>query len=126
MTTTDPSDLTPQERVTRGARWLDEHGPADWWERIDYDLLNIQDPSACILGQVFAEAAVAPQSGYGYAALADLFEHHHPHVLGRKEVSFNGFCAVTRNDQFALREAWIEYIEERISVLSWLPEPVTV
>lgn len=40
-----------QERVARGAAYLDERTPG-WWKRVDLEALNLGDSCDCILGQV--------------------------------------------------------------------------
>lgn len=41
---------TITERVAAGAAFLDERDP-EWWREIDLDALELDDPSACVLGQ---------------------------------------------------------------------------
>lgn len=36
--------------VERGAKWLDKNCPT-WFSEIDVELLNLQDPDTCVLGQ---------------------------------------------------------------------------
>lgn len=44
---------TVQERVARGAAWLDEQKPG-WEDLIDFDTLDLSSCSLCVVGQVFA------------------------------------------------------------------------
>lgn len=58
-----------ETRVMAGVAWLDENGPAEWWDRVDLFTLNIDSPFDCVLGQVFAADAdtVGYSTGYIYA-----------------------------------------------------------
>jgi hypothetical protein len=57
--------MSVQERVARGARWLDEVSP--WWrDAMALRTFDLANGCRCVLGQVFAEAA-APSDGYTYA-----------------------------------------------------------
>ena len=74
------ANSTPEERVERGARWLDENFPG-WEGRIDIDTLDISSGTYCICGQVFDEDAnrlmaagadgsiVSSGFDYGYSTL---------------------------------------------------------
>lgn len=46
------TELTVEERVANGMAFLDEHVPG-WHDRICLDLLDIEDCTWCVLGQVF-------------------------------------------------------------------------
>lgn len=48
-------ELTVEERVSRGVKWLDKHGPEDWREKVTIDDLDMGSACRCILGQVFAK-----------------------------------------------------------------------
>jgi hypothetical protein len=48
------------ERVSNGARWLDENFPG-WMDRIDLDTLDLSSSESCICGQVFEKQAVQAQ-----------------------------------------------------------------
>jgi len=59
---------TPQERIARGAAWLDATVP-NWIDRIDLQTLNLWSPWRCVLGQVFGPADREQgyyRSGYGH------------------------------------------------------------
>lgn len=43
--------LILEERVDRGARFLDEKEPG-WWDKIDLETLNMKNCYLCILGQL--------------------------------------------------------------------------
>jgi hypothetical protein len=43
------------ERVARGARLLDERGPADWRDRVDARTLKMSSGYGCVLGQLYGE-----------------------------------------------------------------------
>jgi hypothetical protein len=55
-----------QERVARGARWLDEVSPG-WRDAMALRTFDLANGCQCVLGQVFAEAAAPAGSGYDYA-----------------------------------------------------------
>ena len=62
--------MSVQERVARGARWLDGASPG-WRDAMALRSLNLSSGESCLLGQVFAQAAGADErpygSGYEYA-----------------------------------------------------------
>lgn len=60
-----------EDRVAAGVDWLNANGPAEWWDRINYDTLDIDDGQVCVLGQVFASEATETGSynGWEYAIL---------------------------------------------------------
>ncbi|KXK63382.1 hypothetical protein AWW66_03450 [Micromonospora rosaria] len=43
-----------QDRVTAGVAWLDQHHPG-WADRIDVDVLDLDDSLSCVLGQVVGD-----------------------------------------------------------------------
>jgi hypothetical protein len=64
--------MSVQERVARGARWLDGVRPG-WRDALELRRLDIHSNVNCVLGQVFAEEAAAHPfrypSGFSYAAM---------------------------------------------------------
>jgi hypothetical protein len=60
--------MSVQERVARGARWLDGVSPG-WRDAIALSTLDIMSNSECVLGQVFSDAAASDEltSGTEYA-----------------------------------------------------------
>lgn len=64
--------MSVQERVARGARWLDGVRPG-WRDALELGRLDIRSATNCVLGQVFAhEAAADPvssASGFAYAVI---------------------------------------------------------
>jgi hypothetical protein len=64
--------MSVQERVARGARWLDGVRPG-WRDALELSKLDIHSDVNCVLGQVFAEEATAHafpySSGVSYAAM---------------------------------------------------------
>jgi hypothetical protein len=97
-----------EERVAAGTAWLDDHAPAEWWDRIDLITLDISDGDRCVLGQVFA--ADADQLGFinGYIAAEYLF----PHIRSGTWQGPRGFCAGDDEYPF-LNVAWMLAIEKR-------------
>jgi hypothetical protein len=57
-------DLTVEERVDNGWRWLEENFPG-WHARIDRDTLDLAGSQNCICGQVFGDAAEANPGACG-------------------------------------------------------------
>jgi hypothetical protein len=41
------------ERVARGVALLDDRGPTNWHRRVNPETLDVYDPFACVLGQVY-------------------------------------------------------------------------
>ena len=62
--------MSVQERVARGARWLDGVRPG-WRDALELRRLHIRSATNCVLGQVFADEAAADPviyaSGFDYA-----------------------------------------------------------
>lgn len=105
-----------QERVTRGVDWLDENGPADWWDRVDTEILDISDGMVCILGQVFAADAneIGVCSGYLY-----VLDGHCPAVPGDWfDTQPYGFCGLGFEPNEVLTSAWVEVIDARKALVS--------
>lgn len=103
------------EAVCKGITWLDQNGPSNWRELINLNTLDIDSPSACILGQVFKDKVRDPAdpysnswtmeflSGYDYAVITFLKGHFSDSItgpLGFSEDSDEGVGSV------ALTEAW--------------------
>jgi hypothetical protein len=97
--------LMQHERVDNGVDWLNEHGPSEWWDRIEQPI-NILDGSVCVLGQVFA--AKADETGFldGYMYVLRTFE----------EIAWNpshfGFCDNGDEDAWRLELAWNNAIDK--------------
>lgn len=94
------------ERVAKGAAWLDEHCP-NWITRIDLELLDIELPTLCVLGQSFG------LDNGGWIRLMD------KHDMSQYEQCCFGFeskhaiDADNKVEYDYLTEAWTEYIENR-------------
>ena len=88
--------------VMNGINFLNEHGPVEWWNRIDYDTLDMDTGFTCILGQDFeADAQMTGFTcGYFYA------QHTWPELAA--DPIRHGFCAV---DGVELRSEWIRSVE---------------
>ncbi|MDX6598696.1 MAG: hypothetical protein QOE87_2583 [Gaiellales bacterium] len=56
--------MSVQERVARGARWLDRVSPG-WRDAIALSALDIVSNTHCVLGQVFSDAAASGKSTSG-------------------------------------------------------------
>lgn len=76
--------LIENEAVADGVDWLNENGPAEWWDRIDLGTLALMDSSRCVLGQVFAAEAdtIGVQDGYVFT---QTFFTEHGGLAGRHE-----------------------------------------
>jgi hypothetical protein len=62
-------DLTPEERVSNGAYWLDENFPG-WADRINVEDLSLSSAENCICGQLFRDQDVGEDynlSGFEFA-----------------------------------------------------------
>lgn len=46
---------SPQKRVARGARWLDENKPG-WAMTVDPDRLDLGSATSCVLAQVYGDS----------------------------------------------------------------------
>ncbi len=94
---------TLEDAVANGVEFLNNSGPAEWWDRVDYDRLDPQDGSECVLGQVFsADAAV---TGYysGYDLIAE--------QMNAAWLHSRGFLGMDEEEVNELREEWINAIE---------------
>lgn len=66
-----------EERVTKGIRLLDKRHP-QWYNKIDWVALDMQEPRECILGQLYADLGLHGGFNSGTSALgiigqADLY-----------------------------------------------------
>jgi hypothetical protein len=109
----------PSERAYAGMEWLDENGPAEWWDRVDLDTLDISDGNTCVLGHVFAaEAAeVGLTCGYFYATVGSW--NAEPMIPSDQVIEL-GFCTTMEENHIAdeedlhpLEDAWTFLINKR-------------
>lgn len=84
--------------ILNGVEWLDENGPAEWWDRIDTSKLDLNDSNVCVLGQVFKPQADETGIRDGYLFTQTLFTEH-------------GGLATSLEPQEAWNE-WAEMLEE--------------
>lgn len=68
--------LIANATVASGVDWLNENGPAEWWDRIDLETLSLSDSRRCILGQVYAPDADTIGVQDGYVFTQTLFTEH--------------------------------------------------
>lgn len=78
-------EISVEQRVSNGARWLDENFPG-WTDRINIGTLELEDASNCICGQVFGQESQTWDSnlkgmGYWYAERT-LFSEANAWILG--------------------------------------------
>lgn len=100
--------LTPFQRVANGVDWLNEHAPAEWWDRVDLDNLSIDDPKFCVLGQVFAAAADEAGIFTGYHFVMMDFEDG----PGTDPIRY-GFCPkLDAQDDLNIEIAWLSVIDK--------------
>ncbi|TDB90877.1 hypothetical protein E1264_03360 [Actinomadura sp. KC216] len=85
-----------ETEIKRGAAYLDRVDP-EWVKKIDLDLLSINDPKDCVVGQVFGD--FWEWMGY-YTSWETVHEH--------------GFAA-ENGDHPQLTKEWKEFIRERQS-----------
>ena len=90
---------TSAERVARGAAYMDENYPG-WERRVDLSILDINNPTSCICGQVVSLG----QCG-GWSLVSDDIQEKY-HV---QETEF-GFTLGRDGD------AWVELIKERFNL----------
>ena len=110
MTEADYTNKTYAERVASGVEFLHISGPAEWWDRVDVENIDMTAGDSCILGQVFApEAEVA---GYytGYDFIAE-------NVSGTWEIE-NGFLALSSSGYNNLAKEWADAIVEIRAMVS--------
>jgi hypothetical protein len=108
----------PSERAYAGMEWLDENGPAEWWDRVDLDTLDISNGYTCVLGHVFAAEADAAglSCGYFYATFGSW--NAEP-MIPSDQVMGLGFCTtmeenvLAEDDLHPLEDAWASLITKR-------------
>lgn len=89
---------TAETRVQAGVTWLDMTIP-DWRGRINIERLNMSNPQACVLGQVFQEEASADCfNGFDYALDAYFLADHRALSYGF-EVDCDGQLMKPRYDE---------------------------
>lgn len=59
-------EIGADECVSAGIKWLDQHGPANWRDKLNTDLLDIKDTRYCVLGQLYGDSR-EDIDGYHYA-----------------------------------------------------------
>ena len=98
--------MSVQERVARGARWLDGVRPG-WRDALELRRLNLRHAHNCVLGQVFAyEAAAHPcayTSGFSYAVMEII-------PAATSDVA-DGFCWFTAHGFADGATAWSDFEE---------------
>lgn len=53
------SELTIEQRVAAGAKWLDENQPR-WLDHVDIEALDLESCQRCVLGQLFGDFRESP------------------------------------------------------------------
>ena len=95
---------TAEERVARGAKFLDSHGPKDWHNEINTEKLDIASACDCVLGQICPDLLLVAAFSLAY-------------VL--PPLGYQGFnaCQAEGNstDAEAVKQAWIAEINRRKS-----------
>jgi hypothetical protein len=119
------NELTVDERVENGARWLDENFPG-WEGRINIETLELQSTSDCICGQVFEEvASEMGVDGYDFA-IDNLFTEANSWITalvpndtwrrGWRVSETLGFCTYDGESEYAwaeLQDSWVTLLEKR-------------
>lgn len=90
--------------VSRGIDFLNENGPAEWWNRIDLETLDLSDGDTCVLGQVFQ--ADADMTGYSNGYIFAVYNYED--VIENNPVRF-GFCAIHYGE---INGVWTREIEK--------------
>src|SRR5438309_1704809 len=104
-----------QAAVQRGAAWLDEHQP-DWWRKIDTQLLDLNNPCRCVLGQLRGDYAV-----YLHTAWKQARPDYEADLALLEWSDMNGFSAsgpAADADLAMLTSYWLEEIAWRRSAPS--------
>ena len=101
------NDIFPDQRVMRGAAWLDTVKPG-WHELVDTSDFHVFDPKRCVLGQVFREEADAhPDYSDGYT-----FAWEQRGLTSHNITAF-GFCTGGGFNSSELNKAWTIFITAR-------------
>jgi len=116
--------LTIAERVDAGIKFLDEHGPEKWREKIVLKQLNMRSICDCVLGFVYADCKMEEhhkcndkQPGYWKAQAYLNMDAITCQQLGfdassSEELGSNAYYSDKRNDYVALQEEWIRRLTE--------------
>lgn len=91
------SNISIEEAVANGVRWMNENLGEDWPDFIDRETLDLNDGSACILGQTFEG---------GYSAFVAS-----PFLTGYYWREGHGFTAVP-GKMADLQAEWEKYLDE--------------
>lgn len=94
------------ERVERGAEWLDKNEKG-WMEKIDLSLLDLREDDACICGQIDASGSHAFYRYIFNKELAAAQAHELGFILWNKDEGCNAL------DYAKLTTAWKRLIRER-------------
>lgn len=95
--------MSIEERVARGAAWLDETLPG-WERRIDLAQLNLANACRCVLGQISGDYWSAPWPR------TEMDNRHYGFVCGAPPEDQTISEAYSELD-----EAWISLIKERFA-----------
>jgi hypothetical protein len=89
-------------RVAAGVEFLNDNGPAEWWDRVDVFTLDVEKGDHCVLGQVFAAHAdeTGSPDGYMYALHEFWFWEQY------ESVPKLGFSCAEYGEYPALTQAW--------------------
>lgn len=93
-----------QQRVSRGAKLLDEKMPG-WFEKIDLGKLCMSDGTVCVLGQLWGKG----KPGMFGRAIADLGLNR---IGGVSAAERHGFCAKDE-DYPQLDQLWMAEVKAR-------------
>lgn len=102
-----------RSRVELGVKWLDEHAPSDWRQKVEVQTLDMTEACRCVLGQIWTtegelEADSDEWMGFWRVVLSD--DPLVPH-LTRVEARKLGFDASSEEQFEDLREIWIEVLD---------------
>ncbi len=98
-----------KKRVAKGAAWLDTERPR-WWRSVKVTMLDMEKPSMCVLGQVFAKDAMKSQRydrfiSHGY----DIVFNAH-----QRKITTHGFNVQGGGPTYdELHFAWLDEIRAR-------------
>jgi hypothetical protein len=107
MDVLDELDCIARERVSAGARWLDEVEPG-WAERIDLDDFRLADGRRCILGQLYGSFCDGLDTHDLEYDEAEMYGFYLDNLDGKYDHWDEGLIWIRLEDQ------WIAEIKSRI------------
>lgn len=110
--------MTVEQRVAKGAEWLDSERPG-WELEIDVATLDLSNTCLCVLGQVYSAAALTCQEVHrtpvcNFDGVGSGFNWVHNHMKHQPDWMWeHGFDDLNTFAQ--LQPAWLSLIKERLN-----------